>query len=77
MKNLFTPERTIKFFFVSLIGSIIVALIIWPLMDLLFAAISGNTFNYTVKEDVLMPIVFMTVFTIIEFACWNLFHKEK
>ncbi|MBR0424471.1 hypothetical protein IJI79_03185 [Candidatus Saccharibacteria bacterium] len=76
-KNIFTPERTVKFFFVSLIGNILVALIVWPLMDLLYNLITGNTFNYTIQGDVLSPTIFMAVFTVVEFIFWGFFYKEK
>ena len=56
-KNIFTPERTAKYFFVSLIGTSIVALIIWPLLDMLFTQIDKTTFTYSVKNHIIVPII--------------------
>lgn len=76
-KNIFTPERTVRYFFVSLIGTSIVALIIWPLLDMLFAQIDHTTFSYSVTGHIIAPIIFAIIVNVIEFIFWNFFHKKS
>lgn len=76
-KNIFTPERTAKYFFVSLIGTSIVALIIWPLLDMLFAQIDKTTFTYSVTSHIIAPIIFAIAINVLEFIFWNFFHKKN
>lgn len=77
MDNIFTPQRTVKFFIVSVIGTTIAALIIWPLFDMLFDQISGKTFSYDVMDHVVWPIVFSIIINVLEFVFWNFFHKKS
>lgn len=76
-ENIFTPKRTAKYFIVSLIGTIIAALIIWPLLDMLFDQISGKTFSYNVMDHVVGPIIFSIIISVLEFIFWNFFHKKS
>lgn len=76
-KNIFTPERTVKYFFVSLIGTIIAALIIWPLLDMLFDQFTNTTFSYNVIDHVVLPIIFSIIINVLEFIFWNFFHKKS
>lgn len=76
-KNIFTPERTVKYFFVSLIGTIIAALIIWPLLDMLFDQIRNTAFSYNVMDHIVGPIIFAVIINVLEFIFWNFFHKKE
>lgn len=76
-KSIFTPERTFKFFIIDFLTIAIASIIIWPLLDLLFAAIRGNAFTWTVQEHILSPIIFAFIVTVVEFVFWNFFHKEN
>ena len=75
--NIFVPERTVKYFFVTLICSTIIAIIIWPLIDLIFDKISNTEFSYNVIDHILVPFFVMLVMTIIEFATWGVWHKKS
>ena len=75
--SIFTPAKTMKYFFVSFIGLAVAAIIIWPLMDLIFSAIFGDTFQYSVIGHIVAPIIFSLIVTGVEFLTWNVWHKEK
>jgi len=52
-------------------------MIIWPLMDLFWAAVITHTnFVYTVKDYVLEPLAFAVLLTLV-FFCFKAFAKEK
>lgn len=76
-KNIFTPERTFKYFILNFVAVAIAGIIIWPLLDLLFEAMRGNSFTWTVYGHIISPIVFAFFVTVVEFVCWNFFHKEN
>lgn len=76
-ESIFTPKRTVKFFFVSLITMAIVAMIVWPLMDMLFSKIDNSNYSWTVRKGIVEPCIFAVVVTIVEFVGWNFFHKKK
>ena len=76
--SIFTPEKTVKFFFVSLVGNIVVALIVWPLFDLLWdSVISRSTFSYNVMDHVVWPAIVMLICTIVEFVFFDSLYKKK
>lgn len=74
--SIFTPQRTVKYFFVEFIGIGIASVIIWPLIDLLFTAIDHKDFIWSIKDHIVFPIIFALIFTAIEFIFWKRFHKE-
>ncbi len=76
-KNIFTPERNVRFFFVEFIGIFIAGLIIWPLIDFIMVSISGRSFAWTVGDHLVAPLIFALLITIVEFVFWNFFHREK
>ena len=76
-RSIFTPERTLKFFIIDFLAVSIASFVIWPLLDLLFAAIRGDNFTWTVQEHILSPIIFALIITVVEFVFWNFFHKEN
>ena len=74
----FEPERTVRFFIINVILSSIVAMIIWPLMDLLFCAVfTHEEFKYTFGNHIVEPVIFMLLVTVVEFLTWNVWHKDK
>ena len=76
--SIFTPKKTVGFFFVSLIGNNIAGLIVWPLFDLFWnKVITQSEFSYNVTDHVVWPVVIMSIITIIEFIFFNSFYKKK
>ena len=76
-KSIFTPEKTVKFFIISVIGYTIAAMIIWPLLELIFSSITNSPYTWTVIDGIVEPFVFGIIFTIIEFLTWNFFNKKQ
>ncbi len=76
-ENIFTPHRTVRYFFVNLITMAVVAMIIWPLMDMLFSKFENSTYTWTIRNGIIEPCVFAVIITAIEFIFWNFFHKKK
>ena len=77
-ETIFTPKRTVKFFFVNLIVMGLVAMVIWPLMDMLFDSLwNGGYKGWTWQAGILEPWIFAVLITVIEFICWSFFHPEK
>ena len=75
-KSIFTPERTVRFFIISVIGYIIAAMIIWPLMELLLSNMTGSSYTWTILNGIVEPCIFGLIITILEFLFWNLLHKK-
>ena len=75
-KNIFTPEKTVRYFIVSVIGLTVVAMILWPLMELVWTKITNSPYAWTVFDGVVEPFIFGIVFTTIEFLSWNTFNKN-
>ena len=76
--NIFTPRKTVGFFFVSFISLTIACMILWPLLDILFNKIFGGEYEgWSWINGILEPVIFALVCTGIEFIFWNAFHKEK
>lgn len=76
-ESIFTPKRTVQYFFLNLIAFILAAMLIWPLMDLMFQGFDPSKYTWTWQNGILEPIAFGFTFTVIEFVCWNFFHKQK
>ena len=63
--------------FLFWLSAAIIAMIIWPLMDLVWAAAITHTgFTYTVKDYILEPLAFAALLTLI-FFCFKAFAKGK
>ena len=76
--SIFTPKKTVGFFFLSLAGNIIAGLIVWPLLDMFWDnVISHTTFSYSVSEHVVWPTIVMAILTIIEFVFFDSLYKKK
>ncbi|MDO4753237.1 MAG: hypothetical protein Q4A36_03350 [Candidatus Saccharibacteria bacterium] len=75
--NIFTPRRTVSYFILTFVSISIAAMIIWPLLDILFSKIENNEYTWNWISGILQPWIFGLVFTIIEFICWNFFHRQK
>ena len=57
--------------------SAVIAMIIWPLMDLFWAGVISHTeFHYTVKDYIIEPLAFAALLTLV-FFCFKAFAKEK
>ena len=76
-KSIFTPEKTVRFFIVSAIGYTAAAMIIWPLLELIFAKISDSPYSWTAIDGILEPCIFGVIITTLEFLFWNFFHNKK
>ncbi len=77
-ETIFTPKRTVKFFFVNLIGMGLVAMVVWPLMDMIFDNVwNGGYDGWTWETGILGPWIFAVVITVLEFVFWNFFHPNK
>lgn len=76
-KSIFTPEKTVKFFIISVIGYSIAAMIIWPLLELVFSNFTNSSYTWTVVDGIIEPWIFGIVMTIIEFLCWDFLNKKK
>ncbi len=74
--NIFKAERTPRYFIVSYLMYTICAFIIWPLLDLLLAAIFKQDYQYDVRNHIISPAIAMLILTIIEFATWSWWHKD-
>lgn len=75
--SIFTPKRTPSYFILTFVFTSIAAMVIWPLLDLLFSKIDGSEYTWTWINGILQPWIFGLVATIIEFIGWNFFHKQK
>ena len=63
--------------FLFWLAAAIFAMIIWPLMDLFWAAVITHTeFVYTIKDYILEPLAFAVLLTLV-FFCFRAFAKEK
>ena len=76
-KSIFTPEKTAKFFIISVIGYTIAAMIIWPLLELIYTKFTNSPYNWTVFDGIIEPLIFAIVFTTIEFLTWNFAKKNE
>lgn len=75
-ESIFTPKRTVKYFFLNLTTLFLAAMLIWPLMDLMFKGFNTSEYLWTWQNGILEPAIFAIIFNIIEFVGWNLFHKK-
>ena len=76
--NIFTPKRTVKYFIVNLVTMTVVAMIVWPLLDMLLENIfDGGYKGWDVQRGIIEPCIFAVIITIVEFVFWNIFHKKK
>ena len=75
-ESIFTPKRTVKYFFLNLTALFLAAMLIWPLMDLMFKGFNTSEYLWTWQNGILEPAIFAIIFNIIEFVGWNLFHKK-
>ena len=75
--TIFTPKKTVKFFIVTAISNAIAAMIIWPIMELLFSKIDNSEYTWGLVNGIVEPVIFGVVFAIIEFICWDFFYKKK
>ena len=66
-KSIFTPERTIRYFIVCVIVYSIAAMIVWPLLELIYTNFTNSPYTWTVVDGIVKPIVFGIIFTIVEF----------
>ena len=76
-ESIFTPKRTVKYFFINLITMAVMAMLIWPLLDMLFTKFDNSTYAWTVSGGIVQPCIFAVIITVIEFVFWNFFHKKK
>ncbi|MBQ6394428.1 hypothetical protein IJH97_01605 [Candidatus Saccharibacteria bacterium] len=77
-ETIFTPKRTVKYFFIDLIIWMVAAMIIWPLIDIIFESIfDGGYKGWDVRRGIIEPGVFAVIIVAIEFLFWNSFHKKK
>lgn len=75
--NIFTPKRTVGYFILTFVYTAIAAMLVWPLMELIFSKIDNTEYTWTWINGILEPWIFGLVFTVIEFVCWNFFHSKK
>ena len=76
-REIIKVERTPKFFIINFVTCSVMAIIIWPLLDILLAGIFQHNFYYNFQDHVLQPIIAMLILTIIEFLTWGWWHKDK
>lgn len=76
-ESIFTPKRTVSYFIINTITLFLAAMLIWPLLDLMFKGFNTSEYTWTWKNGILEPAIFGVVFSIIEFVLWNFFHKKK
>ena len=77
-ETIFTPKRTVKYFIVDFLVLFIACMIFWPLIDMLFDGIAGNSYpGWNPTDGILQPAVFAVIATCIEFIFWNFFHKKR
>ena len=63
--------------FLFWLSAAVIAMIIWPLMDLFWATVITHTnFVYTIKDYILEPLAFAALLTLV-FFCFKAFAKEK
>ena len=60
MKNEVT---NFQFFIYTFIGSFVIALIAWPIMDLIFGK---KPFKYSIIGDIVIPLIFAIIYSLIE-----------
>lgn len=75
-KSIFTPQRTVKYFLLEFGLIALAGILLWPLIDLILAAISGKSFAWEIREHILSPAIFALIATSLEFIFWKFFHKE-
>ena len=75
--NIFTPKRTVGYFILTFVYTAIAAMLVWPLMELIFSKIDNTEYTWTWINGILEPWIFGLMFTVIEFVCWNFFHSKK
>ena len=75
--NILTPKRNVKYFILNTVVLAVACIVMWPLLEMLWAKLDGNTYEWTVIGGIVEPIAFAILCTIVEFVGWNLFHKEK
>ena len=75
-KSIFTPEKSVRFFIVSVIGYSVVAMIIWPLMELVYTKFTNSPYTWTVFDGIVEPCIFGVIITVIEFLVWNMDQKK-
>ena len=77
-ENIFTPKRTVKYFIVDYVVLFIACMILWPLLDLLFANIFNDPYEgWNAMDGIVRPAIFALIATAIEFIFWNFFHKKR
>lgn len=63
--------------FLFWLSAAVIAMIIWPLMDLFWAAVITHTnFTYSIKDYILEPLAFAVLLTLV-FFCFRAFAKDK
>lgn len=76
-ESIFTPKRTVKYFLINFVAMALIAMLIWPLLDLMFQGFDTSKYTWTWINGIIEPIVFAIIIDIIEFVFWNAFHKKK
>ena len=65
-------KNRVKSSILTAVATYIAAIIIWPLLDLLWAkVITHSEFEYTVQSYILDPIIFALIFGLITFFVWK------
>ena len=65
-------KNRIKSTLAMALATFVAAMIIWPLLDLLWTkVISHSDFTYTLSDYVLQPAIFAVIFGIITYICWK------
>ncbi|MBQ1528080.1 hypothetical protein IIZ77_00325 [Candidatus Saccharibacteria bacterium] len=65
-------KNRIKSSLITALTTFVAAMIIWPLLDLLWTkVISHSDFNYTLSDYVLEPAIFAVIFGIITYIFWK------
>lgn len=74
-KSIF-EERSWKWAIVNFVALFIAAMLLWPLMELVFDALSGNPYDYDIMTNALRALGLAFVFTLIEYFTWDFWHKD-
>ena len=76
-KSFFKFERgSVKYCIIEFISLVVAAMIIWPLFDLILCAIRHNEFKYTFGDYVIGPLVFATIFLLIDYVVFKCQKKK-
>lgn len=65
-----------KYYFLYFVTYTLIALILWPLIDLIFSAINNQPFEYSIVSDLITPVIFGVVFTLIEMLYVSIIKKK-